>query len=129
MVELLGVLVSLAAVAVLVLGAVVAIAIGTLVWLGAMAASTGRESRGRVTRVPADPRTDGRAVSRAAEPRKTGAPAPKPVNGHANGTGVNGLAGRSRRGSAGLSGDVNGRPPGRGADRQVRSVAASVPRV
>ncbi|MEU6410489.1 hypothetical protein [Microbispora sp. NPDC046933] len=146
MVELLGAVVSLAAVAVLVLGAVVVIAIATLVWLGAMAVSTGRESYGRATSVPAGTGTDGRARnSRAAQAGEAGAPADGSATGSGNGSGkapaigsgngsVNGAAKAPAIGSgkapanASGNGHVNGRAAGRGADRQVRAVAASARR-
>ncbi|GIH64611.1 hypothetical protein Msi02_54280 [Microbispora siamensis] len=135
-------MVSLAAVAVLVLGAVVVIAIVTLVWLGAMAVSTGRESYGRAAPVPAGTGTDGRARnSLAAEAGENGAPAGGSGKAPASGSGkepaiglVNGSGKAPVKGSGKApvnvsgNGHVNGRPPGRGADRQVRAVAASARR-
>ncbi|MGI5158250.1 hypothetical protein [Microbispora sp. CA-102843] len=115
MVELLGAVVSLAAVAVLVFGAVVVIAIATLVWLGAMAVSTGREPHGRATPVPAGTGTDGSGKT--------------PAIGLVNGSGkapANG-SGKAPVNASG-NGHVNGRAAGRGADRQVRAVAASARR-
>ncbi|MEU8057760.1 hypothetical protein [Microbispora bryophytorum] len=101
MVELLGAVVSLAAVAALVLGAVVVIAIATLIWLGAMAVSTGRESYGRVTPVPAGADASGK--------ESVSASGRAPVNASGNG-------------------HVSGRAAGRGVDRQVRTIAASARR-
>ncbi|MEU6431192.1 hypothetical protein ABZ860_35305 [Microbispora sp. NPDC046973] len=100
MVELLGAVVSLAAVVVMVLGAVVLIAIATLVWLGAMAVSTGRESYGRATPAPAGTGADSFAKT------PVNALVEVPVN-------------------ASVDGHVNGRTAGRGADLQVRAVAAA----
>ncbi|MBE3012954.1 hypothetical protein IL992_27770 [Microbispora sp. NEAU-D428] len=127
MVELLGAVVSLAAVAVLVLGAVVVIAIVTLLWLGAMAVSTGRESYGRAAPVPVGTGTDGRARNSLAG--ETGAPAggsgKAPAIGLVNGSGK--APGKASVNASG-NGHVNGRAAGRGADRQVRAVAASARR-
>ncbi|MEU8276773.1 hypothetical protein ACFYOK_12425 [Microbispora bryophytorum] len=109
MVELLGAVVSLAAVAALVLGAVVVIAIATLIWLGAMAVSTGRESYGRVTPVSAGADTSGKEpVSASGRAPVSGSGRP-PVNASGNG-------------------HVSGRAAGRGVDRPVRTIAASARR-
>lgn len=141
MVELLGAVVSLAAVAVLVLGAVLVIAIATLVWLGAMAMSTGRESYGRATPVPAGSDLDGHARNSRPEAVATGASAdgsgeaPAAGSGEAPVTGSgktpapgSGRAPAAGSGRAPVGASGNGHVNGRAAGRKVRAVAASARR-
>nr|WP_191910148.1 hypothetical protein [Microbispora cellulosiformans] len=119
MVELLGAVVSLAAVAVLALGALVTVAVVTLVALAALAASTGRESYGRVPPVPA--REGSGEPARGAVSRDGAADGA--AKGTANGA-ANSAVNSAARGAA--SGAVRGAKGGAAVrEHRVRASAAT----